>query len=170
MIRVKVKKDKQENNENDKLASEGENNKDNDDSEEEQSFVEIEDAFGEKEKYYPDEITESQYKEIKAKAKREASELAKNMVFAEDKIKREFMEQQGLLLSEENSILSEEMNEEMKDELDASTNIDFLNGIANHSIVANSNSLESNQYHNKLKTNQSSNNILATKEAKQEDN
>jgi len=75
------------------------------------------------------------------------------MVFAEDKIKQEFMEQQGLLLSEENSILSEEMNEEMKDELDASTNIDFLNGIANHSIVANSNSLESNQYHNKLKTN-----------------
>jgi len=124
MIRVKVKKDKHENNEkpsseNDKFASDGDSKDDND--EEEESFVEIEDVFGEKEKYYPDEITESQYKEIKEKAKREASEFAKNIVFAEDKVKREFMEQQGLL-SEENSILSEEMNEEMKDELDASTN------------------------------------------------
>lgn len=89
MIRVKVKKDKQENYENDQVGLEGDN-KGND--EEEESFVEIEDVFGEKEKYWPDEISESQYKEIKEKAKREASELAKNIVFAEDKIKREFME------------------------------------------------------------------------------
>lgn len=57
-------------------------------SENEESFIEIEDGFGETTKYRPDVITQSQYLAIKEKAREEARMQAEQMVFAEDKIKK----------------------------------------------------------------------------------
>ncbi|EAS07461.1 IQ calmodulin-binding motif protein (macronuclear) [Tetrahymena thermophila SB210] len=93
-----------------------------DDSEDEDnvSFVEIVDMFGEVVKVKPDIITESQYIEMKKKALLEREQKAKEIVFAEEKIKREFMAQEGLL-SDEDSIMSQEFIEELKDELRMTT-------------------------------------------------
>lgn len=80
-----------------------------------ESFVEIEDVFGEKERYRPDVITESQYYEIKAKAKLEAAHNAKQIVFAEDAIRQQFIKEQGLLSDDESVVFSEGEQEDLED-------------------------------------------------------
>lgn len=56
----------------------------------EDSFIEIEDGFGERTKYRPDVITQSQYLAIN-KAREEARIQAQHIVFAEEKIKKQFI-------------------------------------------------------------------------------